>query len=78
MERQKNQQEQILDHLQAGKNITPLEALNSYGCFRLAAVIYKLKKQGYNIESANVKRDGKSFSSYYIDNSRQIMLPFNR
>lgn len=39
----------VLNHLQSGKEITPLEALNRYGCFRLGAVIFKLKDEGYNI-----------------------------
>lgn len=39
----------VLNHLQSGKEITPLEALNKYGCFRLGAVIFKLKQEGYNI-----------------------------
>ena len=43
------QLEQILEHLKQGKNITPIEALEQYGCFRLSAVILKLRKQGYDI-----------------------------
>lgn len=39
----------VLNHLQEGKEITPLEALNRYGCFRLGAVIFKLKAEGYKI-----------------------------
>ncbi len=43
------QLEQILEHLKQGKSITPIEALDLYGCFRLSAVILKLRKQGYDI-----------------------------
>lgn len=39
----------VLEHLTSGKEITPLEALTKYGCFRLGAVIFKLKKEGYKI-----------------------------
>lgn len=39
----------ILKHMQRGKEISPLEALNEYGAFRLGAIIYKLKEEGYNI-----------------------------
>ena len=45
----------ILGHLQSGKDITPLEAISLYGCYRLGAVIFKLKKEGYNIVS-QIKR----------------------
>ena len=39
----------ILEHLKKGLSITPLEALNLCGCFRLAARIHDLRhKQGYD------------------------------
>lgn len=41
----------VLRHLQSGKEINPLEALNKYGCYRLGAVIYNLKKEGYKIHT---------------------------
>ncbi|OTP93786.1 helix-turn-helix domain-containing protein [Gilliamella apicola] len=39
-----SQCERILIHLQSGKTINPLQALKLYGCFRLGARIYDLKK----------------------------------
>ncbi len=41
----------VLNHLKTGAEITPLEALSKYGVFRLGAVIYLLKREGYNISS---------------------------
>lgn len=41
----------VLKHLQSGKEINPLEALNKYGCYRLGAVIYNLKREGYKIQT---------------------------
>ena len=41
----------VLNHLQEGKEISPLEALNRYGCYRLGAVIFDLKAEGYNIST---------------------------
>ena len=39
----------ILEHLKKGLSITPLEALNRFGCFRLSARIHDLRhKQGYD------------------------------
>ncbi|NRB03666.1 MAG: hypothetical protein HRU30_10435 [Rhodobacteraceae bacterium] len=49
------QTQQILDHLQSGKSITPIEALNEYGCFRLGARIYDLRKDGHSIEKDMVQ-----------------------
>jgi len=43
------QKEKILDHLKSNESITPIEALNQFQCFRLADIIFKLRKDGYNI-----------------------------
>ena len=37
--RAKSQRDQIRDDLIAGKTITPIDALEKYGCYRLAARI---------------------------------------
>ena len=34
---------QIKEYLLAGNSITPIEALNMFGAFRLAAIVFKLK-----------------------------------
>lgn len=41
----------ILNHLKSGREINPIEALEKYGCFRLGAVIFILKEEGYSISS---------------------------
>lgn len=41
----------ILNHLESGKEINPLEALTNYGCYRLGAVIFNLKREGYKIHT---------------------------
>lgn len=41
----------ILNHLQTGAEINPLEALSKYGVYRLGAIIFILKEEGYNIKS---------------------------
>lgn len=47
----KSQKELVLEHLQRGWSITSLEAWEKYGCSRLADVIFKLRKEGYRIDS---------------------------
>lgn len=39
----------VLNHLKTGAEINPVDALNKYGCFRLGAVIFILKGEGYSI-----------------------------
>jgi Helix-turn-helix domain len=57
---------QILSHLQGGHSITPVEALNKYKCFRLAARINDLRVRGYEIITRLVKRNGKKYASYSL------------
>jgi hypothetical protein len=45
------QTQQILNHLQLGKTITPLEALDLYGCLRLGARIWDIKQLGYDVNT---------------------------
>jgi hypothetical protein len=45
-----SQEKQILSALKRGKKVTPISALNQFGCFRLAARIYDLRSQGHPIE----------------------------
>lgn len=61
----KSQSHKIYLHL-IKKGITPLEALNKYGCFRLAARIHELRKSGNNIKQRKVTRGKKQFAQYYI------------
>ena len=62
--------EKILEHLQKYGSITQLEAINLYWFWRLSAVIYNLKKEGYNITAKTIKvkrADGtNAYVSQYI------------
>lgn len=60
-----SQTEQIKNHLLKA-SITPIEALNYYGCFRLASRINDLRKEGLNVKTEMVKKDGKTFAKYYL------------
>ncbi len=61
------QTQRILAHLKAGRTITPLEAMNEYGCFRLSARIYDLKQEGYRIDAERVDTgDGAKVASYTL------------
>ena len=57
----------ILDHLSAGKELTALDALSLFGCFRLAARVHELRREGWEIEEKTVTgSNGKRYASYYI------------
>ena len=55
----------ILSHLKRGP-ITPLDALDRYGCFRLAARIADLRGAGHPIKTEWVERQGKRFARYRL------------
>lgn len=43
--------EKVLNHLQMYGDITSWEAIQLYGVTRLSAIIFNLRKKGYDIES---------------------------
>lgn len=53
--------------LKAGKTLTSLEALNLFGCMRLASRINDLRKQGLNIHTERIMTTtGKRVTRYSI------------
>jgi len=60
----KSQNQKILNYLKQGKTITPIQALNLFGCFRLAARISDLRKGGHTIYTNTITKDNKSFAGY--------------
>jgi hypothetical protein len=64
------QNARILAHLQGGRTLTALEALEWFKCFRLASRIHDLKKAGYDVQKRMVKTaSGKSVAEYYLQSS---------
>jgi len=57
---------QILSYLQEGGLLTPIEALNNFGCFRLAARISDLRNEGYDIRTKMIEVRGKTFAQYRL------------
>lgn len=63
-----SQSAQILAFLREGNALTPLEALNRFGCFRLGARIWDLKKEGHDIHTDFVEvGGGKRVASYRLN-----------
>ena len=63
----KSQADRILDYMLAGNAITPLEALNLFGCFRLPARIADIKARGYLVYSEFVNLENqKKVKKYYL------------
>ena len=61
-----SKQEKVLMHLQTHGSITPLEALEKYGSFRLGALIFNLRKEGHDIETNIVPKKGYAKYTYSV------------
>jgi hypothetical protein len=60
-----SQNKQIADYLNKGKKLTPIDALNKFGCFRLAARIADLRNEGMNIVTRTIKLENKKQIAQY-------------
>ena len=60
------QNQQILEYLKSGKSLTPIVALEKFGCFRLSARIFNLREEGNAIITKNITRKGKTFAEYSL------------
>ena len=56
--------DRIAKWLESGKPLTPMQALEKFGCFRLSARIKDLRDSGTAIVTEIVHKNGKNFASY--------------
>ena len=61
----KTQKDMCLEYLEEYGSITPLEALSAFGCFRLSAVIFELREEGYVIRT-DINEGEKKFAVYTL------------
>ena len=69
-----NQEQQILNHLREGNAVTPLLALEKFGCMRLASRVHRLREQGYKIETRHKRSNDKVYAEYYLGNAQGATL----
>ncbi len=62
-----SQTERILEYMLQGNAITPLEALEIFGCGRLAARVADIRAKGYLVYSEFITTSsGKRIKRYYL------------
>lgn len=67
------QAQQILRHLESGKTVTDLDALNLFRCRRLAARINDLRREGHEIRTEIEKTaNGARIARYSLEPSFQL------
>jgi len=59
-----------LNHLTNIGALTPKDALENYGSFRLAAHIEYLRRQGHHIFTEMVKEGGREYARYHLRKER--------
>lgn len=65
-----SQNTQIRLWLMAGHTITSLEALNMFGCMRLASRVFDLREQGLDIGvRKKITASGKYVAEYWLKNA---------
>lgn len=62
----KAQRARIKSWLESGKAITPLNALQAFGCFRLGARIWELRREGLDIRTRIVQNGRSRYASYKL------------
>lgn len=69
MERMESQKKNVKNWLLNGKSITPLQALQMFGAFRLSAIICCLKyEDDMPIKTEMVyEPNGKRYAKYYLE-----------
>jgi hypothetical protein len=60
------QSEWILRELKRGRMLTALDALKGCGSMKLATRVSELKRQGHNIVTEIVSKNGKKFARYSL------------
>ena len=66
-----SQNDSVLMWLQRGKTLTAMDALEKFGCFRLAARIHDLRNSGHNIIANSYELpNGKRVAKYSLKSAR--------
>lgn len=68
------QTQAVLDWLKTHASISSMEAIQSFGATRLSAIIFNLRKKGYNIETVTCEGTDRfgnkmQFARYYLRDS---------
>ena len=61
-----SQEMDILQYMKRKKAISPIIALQKFGCFRLAARIYDLRNKGYKIDAKKVGNGANTWAEYTL------------
>jgi hypothetical protein len=73
--KRKTQKDKVRQYLESGRSITPIEALEMFGSFRLGAIIFTLREEGMPIKTDFVTNRYKTkFAKYTLEQKTQPSL----
>lgn len=73
--KRRTQKDKIKEWLESGRSITPIEALEMFGSFRLGAIIFTLREEGMPIKTEFVTNRYKTkFAKYTLELPKQQNL----
>ena len=71
----------ILRHLKTYKNITSLDAFEMFKATRLSAIIYRLREEGFDIDTRRILHNEANFGKYVLEdtqNNNQLLYDLRR
>lgn len=66
-----NKTAEVLEYMRTHKWITAVDAVSNFGAYRLSAIIFNLRKSGYDIESVIV--DGTDRYGHTVRYARYVL-----
>ena len=66
-----NQTTKILNHLKKYGSVSTYDSFLRYGCTRLSARIFDLRKQGFNITTHYTTKKGITYANYILEDKRR-------
>lgn len=63
--KEKSQKQMCLEYLEKYESITPLEALTAFYSLRLSSLIFRLRNDGYRIDT-KINENGKPYAVYTL------------
>jgi len=66
MEKLETKKQKVLRHLRTHKSITSWEAIQNYGATRLAAIVFNLKNEGWDIFTTKETNGNSTWAKYIL------------
>lgn len=57
--KEKTQMTEVLKYMQTHKGITSIQAIEKFGATRLSDIIFRLRKEGYEIETESITKKNR-------------------